>query len=360
MPLEEGPALAEERQEPSRSCAQTLARYTAAVTPLSAVLIAQNEEAKIADALASVAFCDEIVVVDSGSVDRTREIAEGAGARVIVNTPWPGFVAQRNFAVDAARHDWILALDADERITPALREEIEALRREGFVARRLSHPARGLLPGPLDPRARTGIPTADPALRPPARTLGGRPSSTSPCGCAATVGRLRCDMEHHPYDDVSAHMRKIDRYTTLWARQAHEAGRRTGAARAGAVARLGLPAELRAQGRRPARARGAHGLGDELLLHVHQAREARRAGAGTMAPADEGAPRRRRPRAGAGGRTRCSSPPGAWPPAATTVAVACRSGGALEARLREAGIETHPVAFRGDLSPLAALALARG
>ena len=86
------------------------------MVPLSAVLIAQDEEKTIGDALASVAFCDEIVVVDSGSPDGTRAIAEAAGARVIVNAPWPGFVAQRDFATRAARHDWVLALDADERV----------------------------------------------------------------------------------------------------------------------------------------------------------------------------------------------------------------------------------------------------
>ena len=107
--------------------------YTAHLTAISAVLIAQNEERHIADALASVSFCDEIVLVDSGSTDRTRDIAKASGARVVVNAPWPGFVAQRDFAVRAAKHDWVLALDADERVSQALREEIEALRRTGFA-----------------------------------------------------------------------------------------------------------------------------------------------------------------------------------------------------------------------------------
>src|SRR5713101_5943926 len=109
--------------------------YTAHVperTPLSAVVITQDEEARLPAALESVRFCDEVVVVDSGSTDRTLEIARAAGARVLVNSPWPGFVAQRNVAVEAARHDWVLALDADERVTPALREEIQALRARGF------------------------------------------------------------------------------------------------------------------------------------------------------------------------------------------------------------------------------------
>jgi Glycosyl transferase family 2 len=93
---------------------------------ISACLIVQDEEARLPAALASLAFCDEIVVVDGGSRDRTRELAREAGAQVIEN-PWPGFAAQRNVAIDAATGDWILEVDADERISPPLRQSIEAL-----------------------------------------------------------------------------------------------------------------------------------------------------------------------------------------------------------------------------------------
>jgi glycosyltransferase involved in cell wall biosynthesis len=89
-----------------------------------ACIIARDEEQRLPAALASVAFCDEIVVVDSGSRDRTIELARAAGARVIEH-PWRGFGAQRNVAIDAAAGDWILEIDADERITPRLRAEIE-------------------------------------------------------------------------------------------------------------------------------------------------------------------------------------------------------------------------------------------
>ena len=81
-------------------------RYTAAVPPLSAVIITCDEERRLPRALASVAFCDEVVVLDGGSTDRTRELAAAAGARVESSAPWPGFVEQRNRAVAAARHDW--------------------------------------------------------------------------------------------------------------------------------------------------------------------------------------------------------------------------------------------------------------
>ena len=93
---------------------------------LAACLIVQNEQERLARALESVAFCDEVIVVDGGSTDRTVEIARRAGARVI-ESPWPGFAAQRNVALDVARSEWILEIDADERVSPALRASIETL-----------------------------------------------------------------------------------------------------------------------------------------------------------------------------------------------------------------------------------------
>ncbi len=93
---------------------------------LSACLIVQNEQDNLPGALDSVSFCDETIVVDGGSTDRTVEIARKWGATVIEN-PWPGFAAQRNVALDAAHGDWILELDADERVTPRLRASIEEL-----------------------------------------------------------------------------------------------------------------------------------------------------------------------------------------------------------------------------------------
>jgi glycosyltransferase involved in cell wall biosynthesis len=196
------------------------------VTKLSAVLITANEERRLPDALASVAFCDEIVVVDAGSRDRTRAIAEAAGARVIENVPWPGFVAQRNLAVRAARYDWILAVDADERVTPALRAEIEALRAAGFreVGYRIPRVAYYL--------GRTVRVTdwyPDPQLRLfDRRCAEWRGAAVhESVHVDGRVGRLRAELDHHPYADLSDHVRRIDRYTTLWAEGAHAAGRRT-------------------------------------------------------------------------------------------------------------------------------------
>jgi hypothetical protein len=90
---------------------------------LSACVIASDEEARLPACLASLGFCDEVVLVDGGSRDRTREIAAAAGARVVEN-PWPGFAAQRNLAIDRASGDWILEIDADERIDAELAASI--------------------------------------------------------------------------------------------------------------------------------------------------------------------------------------------------------------------------------------------
>ncbi|HEY3435716.1 MAG TPA: glycosyltransferase family 2 protein [Solirubrobacterales bacterium] len=92
---------------------------------ISACVIAQDEEERLPDCLAGLGFCDQVVVVDSGSRDRTRELAAAAGALVVEN-PWPGFAAQRNVALDHATGDWVLEIDADERVSPELAAEIRA------------------------------------------------------------------------------------------------------------------------------------------------------------------------------------------------------------------------------------------
>jgi glycosyltransferase involved in cell wall biosynthesis len=97
---------------------------------ISVTIITRNEEDRIGQALESVAWADEIVVVDAESTDRTVEIARQYTDRVIVN-PWPGYAAQKNFADSQASHEWVLSIDADERASPDLRRSIEQLKHEG-------------------------------------------------------------------------------------------------------------------------------------------------------------------------------------------------------------------------------------
>ena len=95
------------------------------MTPVTAIVITRNEAANLEAALASLSFASEIVVVDSESTDATVEIARRFTEKVIVR-PWPGYVAQKNFAAEQARHDWLFSLDADERVSPPLASEIRA------------------------------------------------------------------------------------------------------------------------------------------------------------------------------------------------------------------------------------------
>src|SRR5437868_5532208 len=93
------------------------------MSAITATIITLNEEDRIAEAIASLPCCDEVIVIDAGSTDRTREIARERGARVILR-PWEGFSKQKNLAAEQARNDWILSIDADERLSIELADEI--------------------------------------------------------------------------------------------------------------------------------------------------------------------------------------------------------------------------------------------
>ena len=94
---------------------------------LSVIIITKNESAHIVDCLRSVAFADEFIVVDSGSTDNTVALAREFGAKVEITPDWPGFGPQKNRALDLATGDWVLSIDADERVTPELAQEIQAV-----------------------------------------------------------------------------------------------------------------------------------------------------------------------------------------------------------------------------------------
>jgi glycosyltransferase involved in cell wall biosynthesis len=190
--------------------------------PLSAVLITRNAAATLDACLESLAFADEIVVVDSGSSDTTVEIAGRRGARV-VQKEWLGFGRQKQFAVEQAKHEWVLCLDADERVSPALAANIaRALeapvspvyrmpRRNRFLGRWLAHGE--------------GYPDWSPRLF---NRLNARWSDDlvhEKVLFAVTPGTLEGDLMHDSSDDLATYLDRQNRYTTLAARQAYELGR---------------------------------------------------------------------------------------------------------------------------------------
>lgn len=194
-------------------------------TPLSACIIAFQEEDRIADCIRSLDFCDEVLVVDSHSTDRTREVAAECGARV-VERDWPGHVAQKEWTIRAAAHDWVLCVDADERISPSLREELVALKEAGFPDR-----AGWRFPrctNYLGRWIRRGTWYPDHQLRLFDRRRGrwGGHDPHDRVELEGPVGTLRGDLLHYAYRDLQDHLDTIDKYTAIMARGLHERGRR--------------------------------------------------------------------------------------------------------------------------------------
>ncbi len=197
---------------------------------ITAVIIAGNEEQKIADAIRSVDWVDEVVVIDSESTDRTREIAESMGAYVVTRR-WQGFASQKQFGVDAASFDWILSLDADERISPELRDEIinirnvpMSLRADGYKMPRLSfYMGRSIRHGGWYP---------DWQLRLFDRRKGKWKDvlvhESFQMDSNAKTEKLRWNILHYSSENAQHHHDMIGkRYAPLAARQMFEDGRRT-------------------------------------------------------------------------------------------------------------------------------------
>jgi glycosyltransferase involved in cell wall biosynthesis len=193
---------------------------------VSVTIITLNESANIEACLASVAWADEVLVVDSGSTDGTADLARARGARVIVRE-WPGYAEQKNFAAGEARHDWILSVDADERVTPELAREItDTLARDpreaGFRMPRVTwHLGRWI---------RTTDWYPDYQLRLYHRARADWPSRRvhESVSARGDVGRLRRELQHYAYRDLRHHFETMDRYTTLAAEDMRAAGRRAG------------------------------------------------------------------------------------------------------------------------------------
>lgn len=193
---------------------------------LTVTVITRNEAANIAAALESVSFADEIVVVDSESSDETVAIAKRFTDRVIVR-PWPGYVAQKNFAATEARHDWILSLDADERVSRPLADELRRLLHKepaaaGYRVPRVTfHLGRWL-------RSTDWYPDFQLRLYDRRRARWTGRFVHESVVADGPVLPLRGELLHYAYRNIAHHLQTMDRYTTLAARQMHEDGRRAG------------------------------------------------------------------------------------------------------------------------------------
>ncbi len=193
---------------------------------LSACVITLDEADRIGDCLVPLAFCDETVVVDSGSRDGTREIAAARGARVIGH-PFEGFRAQKAFAVGQAGYDWVLCLDADERVTPALRASIEAARDAGFADAAGYRFARAT--EYFGAFLRHGNAYPDRVLRLFDRRRGGWRGNREIHEHAVVDGRvatLAGDLEHVAYRSLDDQLARYRRYATMMAEHMHASGRR--------------------------------------------------------------------------------------------------------------------------------------
>ncbi len=193
---------------------------------VSVTVITKNEAADIGRALASAAWADEIVVVDSGSTDETVAIARQHTDRVVIRE-WPGYANQKNHAASLASHDWILSLDADEVVTPELANEVRRVLSSdsGHAAFRIPR-----VTWYLGRWIRTTDWFPDDQIRLYDRRTAGFAGQYVHESVAArgSIGQLRGEFQHYAYRDIPDHLETIDRYTTYAARQMHEAGRRAG------------------------------------------------------------------------------------------------------------------------------------
>src|SRR5574343_171837 len=191
--------------------------------PLSVAIITLNAASQLEDCLKSVHFADEIVVVDSGSTDDTKALAIRHGARVI-EQPWLGFGPQKQFAVEAAKHDWVLCLDADERVSPELQIAIEnALQSPSTAAFRFARCNRF-----LGHYLKFGEGYPDWSLR-----LFNRHQARwsddavhEKVIASSRIDTLAGDLLHDSAESLATYLTKQNRYTSLAAEMAHIAGKR--------------------------------------------------------------------------------------------------------------------------------------
>jgi glycosyltransferase involved in cell wall biosynthesis len=194
---------------------------------LSVILITKNEEANLKDCLESVSFADEIIVVDSQSSDKTQEIARSFGAKLEITSDWPGFGLQKNRALNLATQDWVLSIDADERVTPELKQEILATiaspsaadcyaipRSSWYCGRFMKH--SGWYPDYVDRLFKRGSAKFSDHLV-HERLL--------PSG---SIRKLNNHFLHYSYRNFSQVLKKVDVYSSAAAQQAFNQGKKGG------------------------------------------------------------------------------------------------------------------------------------
>lgn len=192
---------------------------------LSVTIITLNEEDKIRDALESVKWADEIVVVDSGSKDRTVDICKEYTDNVFHNK-WPGHIDQKNHAIDKASHKWILSIDADERVTPELEKEIKSILKSPTtnayaVPRHVFYLGRWINNSGWYPDYKVRIFHRDK----------GRWGGVNPHDKVMVEGkveRLKGDLQHYSFSNVAHHIRTMNSFTSIAATEYCNKGRDTG------------------------------------------------------------------------------------------------------------------------------------
>ena len=196
---------------------------------LSVTIITLNEAHALGACLASVAFADEIVVVDSGSTDDTVRIAQAHGARVVQQT-WLGFGPQKQFAVGAASNDWILALDADERVSPELATAIQTALAQAHPPHVLYHMARANRFMGRVLRHGEGYP--DWCVRLFDRRAANWDDAPVHEAVRATdkhsvIATLKGDLQHESAESLADYVAKQNRYSSIAAERALQAGERS-------------------------------------------------------------------------------------------------------------------------------------
>jgi glycosyltransferase involved in cell wall biosynthesis len=193
---------------------------------ITATIITQDEERNIARAMESLRCCDEIVVVDSGSSDRTAEIAQKLGA-LVIESPWGGYARQKNYAAECASNDWILSIDADEALSEALEGEIWHIRKNGprhdayTMPRMAQYLGRWILHSGWYPDRKVRL-----YDRRKAQWVGEYVHES--VVVRGTIGHLESDLLHFTCNSLSEHLKTMDRYTTLAAEQLVSQGKHVG------------------------------------------------------------------------------------------------------------------------------------